>query len=428
MYRRQRATPAVTRVGGVMTWPYDELKRLVAHERLPVMLVDLDALERNTRRLAGVASAAGMTLRVATKSIRVPDLIGRVMKAGAPTLQGLMCFSVDEAELLYGAGFDDLLIAYPTVQAPDLEVLWELRQRGADLSLMLDCPGHVARLQAWWAGRLGGARGPLLPVCVDVDMSYRPLRGLDPALGPHLGVQRSPVRDLDGLRAVLDAVRGASALRLRGVMGYEAQIAGLGDTNPFRPLWNPVVRLLKARSTQDVAERRYAIRRFLDAEGFGDVLFNGGGTGSLRTTTRESWLTEVTAGSGFLQPHLFDYYDTNENEPACCFALQVTRTPEPGVVTCHSGGFIASGEIGPDKAPVVIAPAGLAPLSSEGFGEVQTPIRVPPHVQLAPGDPVFFRPAKAGEIAERFNEYLLVRGGEPVGRVQTYRGLGHCFY
>jgi D-serine deaminase-like pyridoxal phosphate-dependent protein len=240
------------------------------------------------------------------------------------------------------------------------------------------------------------------------------------------------VRDLEALRTVLEALRGAPALRLRGVMGYEAQIAGLGEANPFTPLLNPVKRLLKARSAQDVAARRHAIRRLLDGAGYprdaDALLFNGGGTGSLGTTTREPWLTEVTAGSGFLQPHLFDYYDANANEPACCFALQVTRVPEPGLVTCQGGGFIASGEIGPDKAPVVWLPAGLKPLPSEGFGEVQTPLRVPAGVTLEPGDPVFCRPAKAGEIAERFDRYLLVRGAELVGHAKTYRGLGCCFH
>lgn len=410
------------------SWRYDNLKRLVANERLPAMLVDLDALERNTRRLAAVAAEAGMTLRVASKSIRVPEIIRRVMETGAPTLQGLMCFSAAEADLLHREGFDDLLIAYPTLQTTDLKLLWGLRRRGADVSLMIDSRAHVARLQTWWTDQLGDATSPRLPVCIDVDMSYRPLRSLDPALGPHLGVQRSPVRDLDDLRRVCNAVRDAPALRLRGVMGYEAQIAGLGDASPFTPLLNPLKRLLKARSAQDVAERRHAVRRCLDEEGFGGVLFNGGGTGSLGTTTREPWLTEATAGSGFLQSHLFDYYDANKNEPACCFALQVTRVPEPGVITCHSGGFIASGEIGPDKAPVVMFPAGLKPMAAEGFGEVQTPFRVPASTHLEPGDPVFCRPAKAGEIAERFNEYLLVRNNEIVDRAKTYRGLGHCFY
>ena len=61
-------------------------------------------------------------------------------------------------------------------------------------------------------------------------------------------------------------------------------------------------------------------------------------------------------------------------------------------------------------------------------GTVQTPIHCPPGVQLEIGDPVFARPAKAGEIAERFSSYLLKRGSAWVGTAQTYRGLGLTFY
>ncbi len=108
----------------------------------------------------------------------------------------------------------------------------------------------------------------------------------------------------------------------------------------------------------------------------------------------------------------------------------MTRSSQPDHVTCQSGGFIASGPTEADKAPVPFLPEGLKPTRGEGFGEVQTPLLVPPALRgkLQPGDPVFFRPAKAGEIAERFQEYLLVQGGRITGRAKTYRGLGHCFH
>jgi D-serine deaminase-like pyridoxal phosphate-dependent protein len=66
----------------------------------------------------------------------------------------------------------------------------------------------------------------------------------------------------------------------------------------------------------------------------------------------------------------------------------------------------------------------LSLVSLEGAGEVQTPLRVPKGVELEIGEPVFFRHAKAGELAEHFAEYLLVGGEEVVGTAKTYRGLG----
>ena len=43
------------------------------------------------------------------------------------------------------------------------------------------------------------------------------------------------------------------------------------------------------------------------------------------------------------------------------------------------------------------------------------------------GDPVIFRHAKAGEIAERFKEFLLISKEGLVDRVQTYRGENQAF-
>jgi D-serine deaminase-like pyridoxal phosphate-dependent protein len=72
-------------------------------------------------------------------------------------------------------------------------------------------------------------------------------------------------------------------------------------------------------------------------------------------------------------------------------------------------------------------PEGLRLLGEEMCGEVQTPLRLPPDTRLALGDPVVFRHAKGGELAERFREVLLIRGGECVGSELTYRGEGMCF-
>lgn len=404
-------------------WDYAQLKELVHGEPLPLMIVDLDVLDANVRRLSQIAREHGKNLRVASKSVRVPDLLKFILQAGGEHFRGLMCFSVPEAGLLASEGFDDLLVAYPTVQPSDLEAARELTRRGVRLTLMVDSVTHIERLAGFWRERSQEDARPLR-VCVDVDMSWRP------ASRVHVGVQRSPVRTLRDFETVVEAILRRPELELCGVMAYEAQIAGVGERDPFAPLLNPIKRFIKKKSVPDVAARRRAIADFLRKRGVPLAFFNGGGTGSMRTTAREPWLTEVTAGSGFLQSHLFDYYADNRNRPACCFALQVTRTPQPDRVTCQSGGFIASGAVGADKSPVPFLPGGLAPLRAEGFGEVQTPLIVPPALRgaLQPGDPIFFRPAKAGEIAERFNEYLLKRGGQIVGRAKTYRGLGYCFH
>jgi D-serine deaminase-like pyridoxal phosphate-dependent protein len=299
-------------------------------------------------------------------------------------------------------GFTDLLVAYPAVQEAELAAV---AAAGGRITLMVDSPEHVRRLA-----------GSDVPVCLDVDMSAR-LPGL------HFGVRRSPITTPEQALAVLAAAREAG-LPLVGVMGYEAQIAGVPDEAPGDPT-NPVIRWLKARSRQELAARRQAIVKALREAGAPLRFVNGGGTGSLESTVADPSVTEVTAGSAFYAPTLFDHYRSFKGQPAAGFALAVTRIPGPGLYTCHGGGYVASGAAGPAKLPTPYLPAGARLLPHEGAGEVQTPIAYAGG--LAVGDPVCFRHAKAGELCERFDRLLLVAGGEVVEEVATYRGEGRNF-
>jgi D-serine deaminase-like pyridoxal phosphate-dependent protein len=126
-------------------------------------------------------------------------------------------------------------------------------------------------------------------------------------------------------------------------------------------------------------------------------------------------------------PGLFDHFRQFHNPPALCFALQVVRKPKPGIVTCLGGGYVASGPAGVDRLPRPYLPVGMRLIAQEGAGEVQTPVLLPPGVNVEIGDPLFFRHAKAGELAERFASLLLVSGDQIVGEAATYRGEQQCF-
>jgi D-serine deaminase-like pyridoxal phosphate-dependent protein len=125
-------------------------------------------------------------------------------------------------------------------------------------------------------------------------------------------------------------------------------------------------------------------------------------------------------------PLLFDAYRQFKPEPAAGFALEVCRIPGPGMATCLGGGYIASGAVGPEKQPRPYLPEGLALLPQEMAGEVQTPLRGATEA-LRPGDPVFFRHAKAGELSEHFLEFIVLSGQNIAGRWLTYRGEAQCF-
>src|SRR5690606_1269967 len=134
---------------------------------------------------------------------------------------------------------------------------------------------------------------------------------------------------------------------------------------------------------------------------------NGGGTGSLHSTSLDPAVTELTSGSGLLQPTLFDGY-RRRGRPAAFLGLDVVRRPAPGVVTVFDGGWVASGPAGKDRLPTPVHPPGLGLLGTEGAGEVQTPVRLPRGTDLHVGDRVWFRHAKAGEPMEHVDTVCLV--------------------
>jgi D-serine deaminase-like pyridoxal phosphate-dependent protein len=156
-------------------------------------------------------------------------------------------------------------------------------------------------------------------------------------------------------------------------------------------------------------------------------IVNGGGTGSVAATAAEEAVTEVTAGSGFYAPTLFDHYSTLSLRPAAMFTLPVVRKPSSSVATALGGGYTASGAADATKLPEPYLPHGLKLDTTEGAGEVQTPLLGPGARALRVGDRVYMRHAKAGELCERFDSLLAVEGGRVVDELPTYRGEGKTF-
>ena len=397
-----------------MTTPgYDFYKNALAGHRLPAAFIDLDALDAN---LADLRARAGrLPIRLVTKSVRSVAILRRVLASGAP-FRGLMCYSPAEAAWLASQGFDDLLVAYPSVEPTDLRAVAAQLRAGRTIALMVDSAAQVQRIAA-----IAKLEGVVQPLAIDLDMS-------SDFPGLHFGVFRSPVDGPQAALALAAEIARHPSLRLDGLMGYESQIAGLMDEVPGQGAKNAVIRLLKRRSIPEVNERRRATVAALAAAGHALRFVNGGGTGSFESTRNDSSVTELAAGSGLYVPTLFDHYRAFRGRPAAGFAVAVTRAPAPGIVTCAGGGYPASGPGGADRMPKPWLPEGCELIATEGAGEVQTPVRVPAGVALAPGDPLLFRHAKAGELCERFNELLLIEGGAVVDKVATYRGDGKCFF
>ncbi|MFE0462469.1 amino acid deaminase/aldolase [Kitasatospora sp. NPDC058965] len=393
----------------------EHLRRATAELTPPFAVVDLDALHANTTQL--VRRAGGKPIRLASKSLRCRGLIERVLRV--PGFDGVMAFTVPEAHWLAGAldeELGDILVGYPCADPQALRGLAADERAATRVALMVDSVEHLDLLDA---AAVDG--GPRLRVCLDLDASLRLLGGR-----VHLGMRRSPLHAPQAAAALARAVLARPKLHLVGVMSYEGQIAGLADNRPDQPLLRNGVRLVQHLSRRELADRRSAAVRAVQA--LADLEFvNGGGTGSLESTAAEAAVTELAAGSGVYAPVLFDHYRAFSPRPAAHFALTVSRRPAPGMVTVLGGGWIASGPAGADRLPTPVWPSGLRLLPAEGAGEVQTPLVGRAADGLRLGDRVWFRHAKAGELCERVDRLHLVEDGRIVDEVPTYRGEGRTF-
>jgi D-serine deaminase-like pyridoxal phosphate-dependent protein len=398
---------------------YTRLERATSGLQAPFALVDLDAMDANADDLERRAGAT--PIRLASKSLRCRALQEQVL--ARPGFAGTLAFTLPEALWLASHGHEDIVVAYPTTDAPALRALGEGTGAGKRITVMVDSAEQLEPLQQ----AIGPCGPAAVRVCIDVDAGWRTLGGR--AL---IGVKRSPTHTPEQAADVARAIVAREGLALVGVMMYEAQIAGLGDRPPGRPLRARAIGVVQARSARELATRRaavvQAVAQVLQSAGRPPLeLVNGGGTGSLQRTSAEAAVTELTAGSGLYGPTLFDAYSAFTPRPAAMFALPVVRRPGRGVVTALGGGYLASGPADAARLPQPQLPSGLRLDGQEGAGEVQTPLIGKAADALAIGDRVYMRHAKAGELCERFSSLHLLRGEEIVGEVPTYRGEGGCF-
>ena len=424
-------------------WP--ALSAAVQGRALPTVTLDATALEHNAGDL--VRRAQGLPIRVASKSLRSRPVIEAVL--ARPGFAGVLAYTL--AEAVWASGWcEDVVLGYPTADRAAVEQLVSDAAACERVTLMVDSTDHLDLVDAVRPPD----RRPEVRVAIELDLAYDPPRAA--RLTGRVGVYRSPVATVEAARELARQVVARPGFRLVGVMGYEAQLAGVGDALPpasgvadrartaagaARTL---LVRRLQASSWADVLQRRGAMVAAIADVAGGLELVNGGGTGSVHLTRQDPSVTEVAAGSGLFGPTLFDAYRSFTPAPATAFALPVVRRPSPDIATVLGGGWIASGPAGPTRVPTPVWPQRVGLVANEGAGEVQTPLRGPGARDLAVGDLTWWRHAKAGELSEHANELVVVRsrssapgasGADAVRAVEavvedvvpTYRGEGKAF-
>lgn len=432
-------------------WP--ALQTATAELEPPFGVISLAALAHNAHTMLDRAN--GTTIRVASKSVRVRQVLDAVL--ALPGYRGVLAYTLPEAlwlasapalpELVEGGAaqpastssasgtrsrsgkslpelveggtaqpIDDIVVGYPTADRAAIARLAADPEMAARVTLMVDSVAHLDFIDAV----VPPTARNTIRVCLELDASW------NSRLLGHIGTWRSPVHTVADARALAERITNRPGFELVGMMAYEGQIAGLADRPAGQPLMGAAVRWIQRQSVRELAERRAlavaAVREVADLE-----FVNGGGTGSLESTSAEDAVTEIAAGSGLFGPHLFDNYTRFSPAPAAAFALPVVRKPTPQMATILGGGWIASGPPASDRLPRPVWPQGLKLVPREAAGEVQTPVTGAEAARLQVGDRVWWRHTKAGELSEHLDAFALVDDGAVVAMLPTYRGEGKVF-
>lgn len=392
----------------IISSSYEELKELVEGYKFPTVICDIDAFNRNLEKVGNFLKEINRNLRLCTKSVRVPDLVKKVEEKNF--VNGLFTYNSAEA-LFYAEKYriNDILLGYPTISLIDAEELCKAALiEGVNITAMADSVSHLDLLE-----EAASKYNVTLKILIEVDVA-------DKFLGINVGVYRSPLRKPEDVVNIAKEIDKRQHLQYRGIMGYEAQNASIGDESAF-------MRWIKKRSRKNVNRWRQEIVDALKREGYEPEVVNGGGSGCFQETAVESSITEIGIGSLLFKSHIFDSINSLNNFlPSLFFALQIVRKPRKDIVTAFSGGYVSSGAV--RVMPLPVKPENLKTIKNEQFGEVQTPFKFnPKKLDLKLGDPIFCRFGKAGEPLEHFNKIHLYSNGKINGQYLTYRGMGKRF-
>lgn len=291
----------------------------------PALLIDLDRVERNIRRMQEYCDAHGLALRPHIKTHKIPALAHRQVRAGA---RGITCQKIGEAEVMAAAGLTDILITFNLLGPAKMERLARLA-REIDVKVTADAPEVVEGLAAMARGA-----GVRLPVLVECDTGFA-----------RCGVQ-TPQQAV----ALARRIAAEDSLRFAGLMTY-----------PTQPSSGPWLR---------------QARDLLVESGLAPQTISGGGSVSAWTTHDYPEITELRTGN-------YIYYDrTNVGLGAATFedcaqhvlATVVSHpTPTRGILDAGSKSLttdILRAEAGPGHGRIVEYPEAPIYALSEEHGHV----------------------------------------------------------
>ncbi len=245
----------------------------------PSLVVDLDALERNIKKMGDFAKANGVRHRVHGKMHKSVDVAKLQAELGGSC--GVCCQKVSEAEVFARGGINDVLVSNQVRDPRKIDRLARIPKLGARTICCVDDIDNVADLS------VGAVRhGTVIECLVEIDC----------------GAGRCGVTTTPDVVAIAKAIDAAEGLKFSGIQAYQGAMQHLDDYDARKEKIAVAVEMVR-----DAVDA-------LNGEGLTCDIVGGGGTGSYYFEGTSGVYNELQCGSyAFMDADYGRILDNNGN-------------------------------------------------------------------------------------------------------------------
>lgn len=282
----------------------------------PALLIDLNILENNIKKMADFLKDKKAKLRPHYKSCKCPTISHKQINAGA---KGICCAKVSEAETLVNAGIKDVYIANEIVNPAKIMRLAGLAHGDAKISVAVDNPKNITDLSEA-ASKFGSKIYVLIEV--DVGMLRCGINTPEEALILAKQIINSPGLVFEGIQAY------------EGHLVYSTEIPGYTDE-------------YRRKGVKKMIEKVSKIKNILEKNGIQVKEISGGGTGTYNITGDNTIWTEIQAGSYILMDNVYNRVGLSFKSSMTILATIMHK--RPGIAIADIGLKTCTTEQGPPE-------------------------------------------------------------------------------
>ena len=338
--------------------------------RTPTVLVDVDKLEDNIRRLQAICDRHGVKLRPHMKTHKMVEVAKRQLAAGAA---GLTCAKIGEAEAMLPSGVKEIFLAHSLVDPNQAGRIRAVADKLEKFVVACTSEAHLPFLE-----RVVAAVGRRLPVMMAVDT----------------GLHREGTRTVESAVRLAAAIRRSPDLELQGLYTQEGHVSMTDAT---------------AQAIDAAHARLMEVNSALG--GLPEIW--PGCTTSAREMPTKPGVTAIRPGAYVFGdgPQAYAKHLLTWDQIALSILVTVVDRPEPGVAIIDAGSKVFSSDR--TAAGVYGLDAGerwpVTKVHEEhGF------ILGPPADTLAVGQRVFFYPAHVCTVVNLRDSVTVVRSGKVI--------------